>query len=560
MAEAQATATAAMAAAANATMRRSIQSISEDGNAAAAAAAGDFTTAAAGSSRSRQRSRVQSPAEVMMAAAAAAAAAAGVNSSNELHGMAGGACEYPHVFEAASPTENPFRADPTPAAAAAAALAAAAAATAATEPASLSAEPSVELAVLGEKRLVSGSVFGPSYWAGLDQGRRASSGSAGSHSPRGVKLVSFSAAAAAGEAPARSHAAAAGDVVECEAHPEVSVPQQQQQRRRMTYDAVVTSGTMDRVRAERSAAAVESYLAGASAATAAGAGADARRQEGVTDTYAAEMLSQGPRGMSPSGPLVGGDEGAGKKKLGWFARVRLGHSSGGGGSKVKTAAATIDAAAAAVAVLPPNVTDSSDSKRVRKERAAAAAKAQKQQQLLLKSVTAAAGGDTGACSAAGSSSVQPVKRSAGGVLFGRWSKQARKAKAGTSDADHWPSATGAPQGRLLPAATSPSAAAYTAERGSSPPLGHLRQYNSHPTGGGASSRGQSSGGDVRGTNSDQTFGQVSAAVEAGGAWAAAGYSAAAGKAGIGVEEEGVKQAGGKWRRRLLGGRAGAQQA
>jgi hypothetical protein len=324
----------------------------------------------------------------------------------------------------------------------------------------------------------------------------------------------------------------------------------------MTYDAVVTSGTVGRVRAERSTAAVESYLAGASAATAAGAGADVRQRDGVTDTYAAEMLSQGSRGMSPSG-LVGGDEGAEKKKLGWFARVRLGHSSSGGGSKVKAAAATIDAAAAAVAAPPPAVTDSGDSKRLRKARAAAAAKAQKQQQLLLKSMSAAGGGDTGACNA-DSSNMQPVKRSAGGVLFGRWSKQARKAKAGTADADGWPPVPGIPQGRLSPAAASPAAAAYTAERGSSPALGDLRgQYSSHPTGGrGASSRGQSSGGDVRGTNSDQTFGLVSAAVDAGGAWAAAGYS---GKAGMGVEEEGVKSAGGKWRRRLLGARAGAQQ-
>lgn len=271
-------------------------------------------------------------------------------------------CSYPHVRQLASPADNPFLVDSLAPAAAPAALAAAAvaaeegaaaAAEASAASLALSGEPSAELAVLGQQRLVSSSVFGAAYWGATDA-RRSSSDNCSLQSPSSAVIPPAAAAAELGE-----------------------------QRRRMTYDAAVPVGSDRDSRALQSSSTTGSFFAGQEPAARGAAPGAVRQGVRVTDTYPASAAAA-------AAMLVPAGAAGGNKKKGWLSKVRLGHSSGG--SK--------------------------------------AAAGLQQHQLEVVDVA------------------QTAKRSAGGVLFGRWSKQAKASAAAgpqvaatgrPSSTDNWPS-------------------------------------------------------------------------------------------------------------------------
>jgi hypothetical protein len=206
---------------------------------------------------------------------------------------------------------------------------------------------------------------------------------------------------------------------------------------------------------------------------------------GMTDTY---------------GATAAAEDKDGKRKLGWLAKVGLGHGKGKGRA---------DAAAAAAA---EGTAGRSGSNKQRRADATAAAKTYKQQQQQL-SYSSASGKQLTDIAAAAA-----MKRSAGGALFGRWHKQPRTAPAAAAAADK-PADTTAGAGDDWPSMANAAAA-----------VGAVQQHRCS----GSSSR------DVRaGADSDQLFTSAAAAPTA-------GYSEAAASKG-----------GGKWRR-LLGGRSAAK--
>jgi hypothetical protein len=454
MAEAQAAATAAMAAAAAANLRQSFA----EGTAAAGAAAG-----------SQQCSRAASPASLKAAGQPPAAAVATVSGGGSATAF-DAVPEYPYVRESATPTDTPLL--PGAGSGPEAALAAAAAAT----PGSLSAEPSVELEVLGQQKLVTGSIFGPGYWGGPERrcsstsasgdrpqeagpvttaaaagnasaapaatgtalstagacGAREGNGPAGSITawvdPRAMSpVVSPTADSTSGEGPAAQAAAAedtppapegpaTGQQVPAESWPAAAPAVQ---RRRMTYGTGLHASRADRdTRQTLPAAAVERYLAGAAAAVGTDGG-----YGGVTDTFAAGRLSP----ATAAADVKDGKDG--KKKMGWLTKVRLGRSSK---SKEAAAAAGGEAVGDAYTTSASPASTTAGSRKPSRADKAAAAKAKKQQaaggqqrQLLPDTVTAA-----------------PAHKPAGGVLFGRWGKQARKG-AGAAGAQVCMSGAGA---------------------------------------------------------------------------------------------------------------------
>jgi hypothetical protein len=184
---------------------------------------------------------------------------------------------------------------------------------------------------------------------------------------------------------------------------------------------------------------------------------------GMTDTY---------------GATAAAEDKDGKRKLGWLAKVGLGHSKGKGRA---------DAAAAAAA---EGTAGRSGSNKQRRADATAAAKTYKQQQQQLPYSSASGKQLTDIAAAAA------MKRSAGGALFGRWHKQPRTAPA---------------------AAAADKPADTTAGAGDDWPSMAVQQHMCS----GSSSR------DVRaGADSDQLFTSAAAA-------AAAGYSEAAARKGGG---------------------------